>query len=163
MSLASDDPCERIVDAWWEGDQFVAISPSFKRVHVPLEKLRPLAKCPRAELSNFRIDEEGAFVFWPTLDVHLGWEQLVQAVSEHAHLRSRQQSEEFNKRYGEAIRKLRQQSDLRQSDIPGLTPRQVGRIERGQCRATHSALTKLGEAHRMDVNRYMAELARLLA
>jgi len=161
MSLASDDPWERIIDAWWEEDQLVAINPSFKRVHVPLERLRPLANHPREKLSDFQIDQEGAFIFWPKLDVHLGWDQLVQAVDEQAYLRARQQSADFNKRYGVAIRKLREQSDLRQSDVPGLTPRQVGRIERGECRATHSALTKLAEAHGMDANRYMCRLARL--
>jgi len=163
LTLAADDPYERIIDAWWEEDRFVAISPSFKRVHVPLKKLRPLAGQSGEKLRDFEIDEEGAFIFWPKLDVHLGWEQLFQAVDERAHLRARQQSAEFNRRYGEAIRKLREQNGLRQSDISGLTARQVGRIERGECRATHSALTKLVKAHGTNAASYMASLAELLA
>jgi hypothetical protein len=56
----------------------------------------------------------------------------------------------------------RQKSKLRQSDIKGLTPRQVGRIERGECRATHNALSKLAKAHKMGLSDYMNELANLM-
>jgi transcriptional regulator with XRE-family HTH domain len=67
----------------------------------------------------------------------------------------------FNQAYGVAIRKLRREKGLRQSDIEGLTARQVGRIEAGQ-RATLSALRKLAQAHGMGVDEYMDRLAQSL-
>lgn len=155
----------RIIDARWEADDFVVVSPienRFIKLRVPLEKLSVLQGHRREKLENFEIDEDGAFIYWPDLDIHLGWEQLEQAVDERAYLKAKQQSEAFNKTYGIAIRELREKSELRQSDIKELTPRQVGRIERGECRATHNALSKFAKAHEMSISDYMNKLANLL-
>ncbi len=162
LAIGSEDSFGRIIDAWWEDDRFVAISPGFERLHVPVSKLRPLSGHSKKRLANFEIDEEGAFVYWPDLDVHLGWDQLAQAVDQKVYLKAHQQSEAFNKHYGRAVRALREQKGLRQSDISGLTSRQVGRIERGQCRATHSALSKLAKAHGMSASEFMGKVADLL-
>ncbi len=42
--------------------------------------VRALSGQPRAVLRNFVIDPDGSFVHWPDLDVHLGWNQFLQAV-----------------------------------------------------------------------------------
>lgn len=152
-----------ILDAWWEGDTLVILSPRFDRLHVPLRELPALACHDTEALKRFEIDEDGAFIYWPDLDVHLGWEQLLQAVDPSAALRDRQASVEFNKRYGAALRAIRVSHGLRQSDISGLTPRQVGRIERGECRATHAALEKMARACRMSAPAILAEAAAAMA
>lgn len=166
LALDSGDYEGRIVNVWWEEDTLVVVSPridGFARLRVSLDKL-PALKCAesRKSLEDFEIDEDGVFIYWRSLDVHLSWEQFEQAADERASLKARQQSDKFNQAYGLAIRKLRENSDLRQSDIEYLTPRQVGRIERGECRATHNALTKLAKAHNMSTSDYMNELANLL-
>jgi hypothetical protein len=160
--MRHSDQTERIFDAWWEDDVLVVLSPRFHRLHAPLKKLVPLKRASREDLDRFEIDEEGAYIYWPSLDVHLGWEQFLQATDEKAYLRARQQSGEFNRRYGAAIRALRERTGLLQTDIKGLTSRQIGRIERGECRATLSALTKLAQAHRTDLTSYLDELASLM-
>jgi len=155
----------RIIDARWEEDTLVVVSPignRFIKLRVPLEKLSVLQGHNGQERKNFEIDEDGAFIYWPDLDIHLGWEQFEQAVDPRAYLKAKQQAEAFNKTYGIAVRELREKSELRQSDIIGLTSRQVGRIERGECRATHNALSKLAKAHNMSISDYMNELANLL-
>lgn len=155
----------RIIDVWWEEDTLVVVSPrndGFAKLRVPLDKLPVFQGSNQKARENFEIDEDGAFIYWPNLDIHLSWEQFEQAVDNGAYLKTKQQSEVFNKAYGKAIRKLRKKSELRQSDIKGLTPRQVGRIERSQCRATHNALSKLAKAHKMTTSDYMNELAKLL-
>ena len=162
LTLGCDEQQERILDAWWEDDVFVVTNPRFKKLHVPLQKIRCLEGKAREQLQRFEIDEDGVFVYWPDLDVHLGWEQLSQAVENADYLKARQASTEFNRRYGRAIRRLREEHGLYQSDVRGLTPRQVGRIERGQCRATHSALMKLAESHHLSASDYLAKLAELL-
>ena len=165
LALDCQNEDNHILDAWWEENVFVVVSPGidgFKKLRVPLEKLRVLKKCSKKDLSNFKIDEDGLFVYWPKLDVHLGWEQFLTAVDKKALLKAKQQSQEFNKRYGAAVKRLRQEKKLLQKDIKGLTARQVGRIERGECRATHTALTKLAKAHKMNISDYMDALSRLL-
>jgi hypothetical protein len=134
----------------------------FRKLRVPLEKLPVLQKLSQKQRQEFEIDEEGTFLYWPGGDIHLGWEQFEYAVDKAASLKAKQQTEAFNKAYGSAIRKLRREKSLRQSDIEGLTPRQVGRIESGQ-RATLSALQKLAGPHGMSVSEYMEELAKRLA
>jgi ribosome-binding protein aMBF1 (putative translation factor) len=94
-------------------------------------------------------------------DFHLGWEQFEYAVDQAASLKARQQTRAFNKAYGAAIRKLRQEKGLRQSDVAGLTARQVGRIESGH-RATLSALQKLAHAHGLSLSDYLDQLPQRL-
>jgi len=147
LTLGSAGEAERILDAWWEDATFVVMNPRFRRLHVPAERIGAFARRSCEDLRAFEIDPDGVFVTWPALDAHLGWEQFAQAVDEAEYLKARQRSAAFNRRYGRAIRSLRRRRGLRQSDIPGLTPRHVGRIERGQCRATRAALTKLASAH----------------
>ena len=165
LALDSKDYENRIIDAWWEDDTLVIVSlreDGFNKLRVPLQKLPALQNHKKEDLENYEIDEDGIFIYWPNMDVHLGWEQFEQIVDQEAYLKAKQQSEIFNKAYGAAIRNLREKYGLHQSDIKGLTPRQVGRIERGECRATHNALTKFAKAHNMSVSNYMNELANLL-
>jgi hypothetical protein len=99
-------------------------------------------------------------VFWPDLDVHLGWEQFLQAADREELLRSKQRTEGYNRRYGAAIRRLRQKSNLSQSSIEGLEQRQVRRIEQGENRVTSKALASLAKAHGLEVSTYMEMVAQ---
>jgi hypothetical protein len=156
LTLGSSGQHERILDAWWEGDTFVVANPRFHRLRVPIDRLPALRAVQHDE---FRIDEDGVFVHWPRADVHLGWEQLAQAVSDILYLRARQDSRQFNRQYGAAIRRLRQAHHLTQEAIRGLTARQVGRIERGECRATSGALAKLAASHGLELPAYLERLS----
>lgn len=163
--MTDADQENRIVDAWWEGTTLVVVSPTpegFRKLRVPLEKLPVLQKLSPEQRQKLEIDEEGTFLYWPGGDIHLGWEQFEYTVDKAAGLKAKQQTEAFNRAYGAAIRKLRREKGLRQSDIEGLTARQVGRIESGR-RATLPALQKLAQSHGMSVTEYMDELAKRLA
>ncbi|NLE58303.1 MAG: helix-turn-helix transcriptional regulator [Planctomycetes bacterium] len=152
-----------IIDAWWEGDELVVLSPSFLRLRVPVGSLpAKLRDADEGIRKNFQIDQYGDFLYWPKVDVHMGWEQFTQAVDPVARLRAEQKSKAFNTRYGRAIRRLREASSLKQSDIGGLDERTVRRIEQGRTRATANAIVKLAKAHSMDASQYTAELARYL-
>ena len=61
--------------------------------------------------------------------------------------------------YGDAIRRLRAQHELRQSDVEGLDERHVRRIEKGESPATQSALAKLAESHGMSLGDYLDAVA----
>ena len=106
--LAGKNADHCITDAWWDGDHLVVISPRFERLRVPISMIPSLRGKPIAELCRFEIDEDGSYVFWPLLDVHLGWDQLAQSVNPLASLKVSQNEEDFNRRYGAAIRQLRE-------------------------------------------------------
>lgn len=161
-ALASKEEQKGILDAWWEDEVLVVISPSFQRIRVRLEKLRPLRALKTGSLERFEIDEDGSFLYWPAADVHMGWDELAQSADENAYIRARQESKQFNREYGAAIRRLRRELGLRQTDVKGLSSRQVRRVEEGKCRATSSALAKLAKAHGMGISTYLSELAKRL-
>jgi hypothetical protein len=151
-----------IADAWLEGDSLVVLSPTLERLKVPVRLLPKLANAAQHELEQFEIDDEGEFLYWPTHDVHMGWPQFEQLVKPAARLRAEQASETFNKRYGQCIRRFRQEAGLRQSDIKGLDERTVRRIEQGDTRATSRSLRKLAKAHGLALNEYLDRLASRL-
>lgn len=161
--IAQTDGPGTIVDCWVEGDRLVVLSPAFDRLSVPLDDLAPLIGTDRDQVAAFEIDEDGRFLHWPHADVHLGWDQLVQIVDPAAALAARQSSEAFNRRYGAAIRALREECGLRQSDITGLTERHLRRVEQGQQAATRATLDALATAHALTLGDYLKQLAERLA
>ena len=157
-----DDSSKRIADAWIEDGRLVLLAPTFRRIAVPLELLEKYIGHDIEEVRNFEIDEDGSFLFWPHADVHLGWEQLVALVDPREILRAKQNTDAFNATYGAAIRAMREENDLRQSDIKGLTERNLRRIEKGELRASKNALEALAAAHNLNVGEYMDAIAKRL-
>ena len=151
-----------IVDICLSGDAILVRGPKHRMLHVPVASLSCLKGQPRNVLLNFQIDPDGSFVYWPELDIHLGWNQFLQAVDPEEHKKAQQKSTGFNIRYGAAIRTLREEAKLKQSSIEGLTDRQLRRIEQGECRATSQALTALANAHGLDLNQYMYLLSNTM-
>jgi len=162
LSAAPDD--HRILDAWWENDEFVVMSQRFERLRLSLDQLRELRffkKSSRNKLERFEIDEDGAYVRWPRLDVDLDWNGLCRLAGKMDAGRQLR-SQESRQTYGDAIRQLREQHGMRQQDIEGLDERHVRRIEKGEVPATVSALKKLADSHMMNVQEYLDELAGLV-
>jgi hypothetical protein len=60
----------------------------------------PLSNAKKETVEHFEIDEDGSYIYWPDLDLHLGWEQLQQIVDPVAAQKAKQKSHEFNVRYG---------------------------------------------------------------
>jgi len=159
-ALAEPKDADSIVDAWVEGEELVLLSPSFERLSVPLEKLAKFVGRSKKKIKAFEIDEDGRFLFWPHADAHLGWEQMRQIVDPAAAVSAKEKSGKFNRNYGAAIRSLREEKELRQSEIEGLTERHLRRIEQGKQSVTTSALRALATANEMPLEGYLKELAR---
>jgi hypothetical protein len=162
FALGRDGMRGGIIDAYLTGNSLLVRGPRHRMLHIPVNDVPALRGQPHGVLRNFEIDPDGSFIYWPDLDVHLGWNQLLQAVEPEELRRAQQRSETFNKRYGAAIRKLREEAGFTQSKVEGLTERQLRRIEQGECRATTAALTALAKAHDLDVNAYMEKLAKTM-
>jgi hypothetical protein len=162
FALGPDGTRGHIIDAYLAGDSVFVRGPKHRMLRVPANSVPALRGQPRSVVLNFEIDPDGSFIYWPDLDVHLGWNQFLQAVDPEEVRKAQQRSEGFNKRYGAAIRKLREEAGLAQSKVEGLTERQLRRIEQGECRATTGALTALARAHGLEVNAYMERLAKAM-
>lgn len=164
LSAAHDtkDSNRRILDARLNDGVLRTISADFRRLEIPVAKIPPLANAKLAEIKDFEIDEDGSYLYWPNLDVHLGWEQLAQIVDPIAVQKAKQKSHAFNVRHGAAVQKLRLQKELALNAIPGLSDKQLRRIERGDCRLTSNAAEDLAKAHGMEPNQYLQAVAALL-
>lgn len=86
--------------------------------------------------------------------------QVVDPMESH---KARQRSADFNRRYGAAIRKLRDEAGISQTRVKGITDRHLRRVEQGACRATAKVLRNLATAHGMELNAYMDKLADAMA
>jgi len=161
-AVSADESDRRIWDARIEGDVLRVISPSFKRLEIAISSISSLSGASKTSVQNFEIDSDGSFIYWPELDVHLGWEQLVQIADPEAAQKAQRKSKAFNIRYGAAIKKVRQLEGLPARAIPGLSAKQVGRIERGECRSTSQALQKLADAHGVALDKYMQRVANAM-
>ena len=157
--LADGQLDDRIVDAWMEGDTLVVLSPSFDRLSVPASGLSTLLGMKSDRYKDFTIDEDGSFLYWAHIDLHLGWAQLQAIIHPTAALAAQQRTGDFNRRYGSAIRDFRTECGLKQSDVDGITDRHLRRIERGDIPARSTILRKLARGHELDLNDYLAELA----
>ncbi len=162
VGLLSSDQ-DGSMDAWWDRDELVVISPTTERLRVPLASLPKLRIVSAKDRERFEINPHGDFIYWPSHDLHVGWSQFQQAIDPRARLMAQQKHEQFNERYGRAIRALRESTSLSQRAIAGLDERTVRRIEQGNTRATANAMGKLGKAHGMTVADYMTAVANLLA
>ena len=160
--LKSKENGGRIFDARLEDGILQVVSADFERLEVPISKIVRLSKAAKEAAKRFEIDEEGSYIYWPDLDLHLGWEQLQQVVDPLMARRAKQKSHEFNLKYGRAIRKMREEKGIAITAIPGLSSKQLRRIERGECRLTSNTAKKLASAHGMTPNEYLQALATAL-
>lgn len=161
--LTDSDGSHPIVDAWIENQKLVLLSPTFSRLSIPLEKLARYIGTEKAHVAAFEIDEDGRFLHWPHADVHMGWMQFEQIIDPTAVVKVREKAEKYNKRYGEAIRSMRESQGLKQADIQGITERQLRRVEHGQQTASKTTLEALANAHSLSLADYVDQLAKRVA
>jgi len=161
-SLETDDTSDRILDARIEDGRLHVVSPDFRRLIVPIDQIQALKSKDSAKVQKFEIDEDGSFLYWPGFDLHLGWSQLQQIADPEAARKALQRNEEFNERYGRAVRKVREEAGLKPGDISGISEKQLRRIESGECRLTSNAIGALSQSHKLAANDYMKKLAQKL-
>ena len=114
-ALVRDGSRGSIIDAYLVGDQLLVRGPKRRMLHIPLDSIPALRGQPQAAVRNFSIDPDGSFIYWPDLDVHLGWNQFLQAVDPAELRKAQQRSAGFNQRYGAAIRRAREAAGILQS------------------------------------------------
>jgi hypothetical protein len=139
-------------------DRLFVLSCALQPYEIAFDSMPSLKRIPVAERGSFVIDEDGSYIHWPGPDIHLDLDAIRAAIDPHAHARAEAAKALHDARYGAAIAKLRLKMGLKQSQISGLSERQVRRIEKGEG-TTYEALHRLASAHRMDLESYLRELA----
>jgi hypothetical protein len=149
-----------IASASIEDDKLVVWNCEPRRFEVAVAQIPVLAKLDADALAKFELSASGSRLRWPDADVDIN----LDTIREHADPEVRREHEARARqeatRYANAIRHLREERGLKQSDIVGLTDRQVRRLEEGGTVPQIETLRRLAAAHGMAVDDYLRELAK---
>lgn len=163
LAQLRDRSMEGIVDGYFLGDELVLLLGDFSIRSFPVPQLPELHRMRGGEIERFELDEDGSFLYWPEHDLHLGVSQLLQAVdpSYLADIEIRRLP--GSTAVGAAITRMREERGLRQNDIPGLSERQVRRIEKAISRLSSDAASRFALAFQMGFEHFLNQLARAAA
>ena len=162
----------RIINAWLlgaqeqlianatliDGSKIFVISCDAETFEVPFESIPALNRIPIRERGLFKIAEDGSYLHWPKPDVHINLETIRHALNPELRKRYELERITHDERFGAAIAALRKKHGFKQTDIHGLSDRQVRRIESGE-RPSVEALKVLAKAHGKDLNDYLNEIS----
>ena len=172
-TVVHSDPSlpRRVLSAWTHNaqDQLIAkasvskdclfvLSCALQPYEIAFDAMAALKRIPVAERANFSVDEDGSYIHWPHPDIHIDLDAIRVAIDPEERAKAQAAKALHDGRYGAAIAKLRLEKNLKQTDIEGLSERQVRRIEKGEG-TTYEALRRLAAAHQMDLEEYLREVA----
>ena len=129
---------------------------------IGFDELPALKSIPESERGHFEVSEDGSYIHWPSVDIHLDLDSVRSALDPDFRDQRAAQRVRHDVNFGKAIATLRKQQGFRQSDIAGLSERQLRRIERG-ARPSVSALRSLAASHDLDLNDYLNAVAARVA
>ncbi|HET6232888.1 MAG TPA: helix-turn-helix domain-containing protein [Longimicrobiaceae bacterium] len=158
VSLARKEPFLGIVDAYvWDRSLYLVCGDLTVRIF-PLHRVPGVSALSADEQAGFVIDVDGSFLHWPDSDIHLGVSQILQQ-ADPSHLADVAMARNQQDHTGAALRLLRAERGLRQADIPGLSERQVRRLEEGISRLRVEAAEKFAAAFGLELSTFLNDLA----
>ena len=152
---------QTIADATVIDDRLLILGCDLREYEVPFSKISALKDVSVEERSKFMISSDGSYIHWPESDVHLDLDVFRYVTDDTYREKVDRERLAKNKNFGIAIAKFRRGNGLRQTDIPGLSDRQVRRIEHGGS-VTSNVVKALASAHNLTVKDYMDQLANIL-
>lgn len=136
------------------GDRLFVTSCVPETLEIGFEELPALSAIARRHRPDFEVSSDGSYIHWRQEDVHLNLDSIRCAI-EPAYRAERASAQLARLRnWGTAISTLRKRHALRQCDIPGISERQMRRIESGT-QVTSAALRKLSAAHGLELEGYL--------
>ena len=152
---------ELIATASVADDRLIVISCEPKTYEVGFNAMPALKKISRKHRRDFKIAEDGAFIHWPSEDIDLDLDAIRSATDPLWRKKSERIRRAHGREYGRAIASMRRAHDLKQSEVDGISERQLRRIEQTGY-VSVSVLEKLAKAHRLPLDRYLHKVAREL-
>jgi DNA-binding XRE family transcriptional regulator len=148
-----------IADAGVVKNSLMVLTCTLERLEVGFPDVPALARLPVEERSQFQIASDGSYLHWRRSDIHLDLEALRIAVDPAARDRALQEKLRHEKRFGEAVATFRKQRGLSQTNMAGVSDRQVRRIEAGEYFPRTETLKNLAAAHGMKLSDYLDAIA----
>ena len=152
-----------IADATVVGDCLLVFSCGMEKFEVPFSSLPALKRISTDERENFTIADDGSYLYWESADIHLDLDAFRCATDPEWKQKFEALKSNHNQVFGKAIASLRKQHKLRQSDIIGLSDRQVRRIEQGDGSTKVDTLRLFAQAHGMELDTYLDAVVSAIA
>jgi hypothetical protein len=126
------------------------VSCALDAIAVPFDAVPALRRIPPGRRRDFSVSSEGSYIHWPVDDIHLDLDSARRRTDPEWAERRKAEDLLANTSIGRSIAEVRRRAQLRQTDVPGLSERQVRRIEHGAV-TTLGALKRLAAAHGTDL------------
>ena len=158
IALKRPAPWEGILDAYVLEDSLVVVLGDMSVREFPIQRLPRIGRFEPEVLSDFVIDSAGSYLYWPDADVHMGPSQMLQAV-DPMYLADVEIRRYELEKISLALLDMRNDRQLRQTQIPGLSERHVRRLEKEQVRLTVEAATRFACAFGLTLSEFLDELS----
>jgi hypothetical protein len=152
-----------IADATVAHDRLMVRSCSLDQYQVAFSEIPSLARLAVTSRSQFTIDLDGSFLQWEDGDIHVGLDTIRYAIDPEFKSQTDLRRLSSQARFGRAIAELRSGAGLRQTDIPGVSAKEVSRIESGAVSPRLQTIRRLASAHKTDSASYLNALAGILS
>ena len=149
---------EGILDAYVLENSLVVVLGDMSVWKFPVGRLPKVRRFEPAAVRGFVIDSAGSCLHWPDEDVHMGASQMLQAV-DPVHLAEVEIRRYEMENVSQALREMRHDRQLKQTQIPGLSERHVRRLEKEEIRLTVDAASKFARALGLTLSEFMDELS----
>ena len=149
---------ELIAEASVTGGILFVLSCALERLEVPVRSIPALAGMRAGDLTALEVSTDGSHVHWPKGDVHLDLGSLRYVVDPAWRAKTDAERVGQNKRFGQAVRAVREARGLTQRAIRGLSARHLRRVEAGLLPRV-ATLRVLARAHGMELDRYLTAVA----
>jgi hypothetical protein len=160
LALQSHAETELIASATIEDGNLVVWSCEPARYEVPVAEIPALERMGIHALADFQISPSGSRIHWAKGDVDIDLDTIRERADPGVRRAHEARARKEAVRYSGAIRRFREERRLKQTDIRGLSERQVRRLEEGDTIPHVETLRKLATAHTMSVDDYLKELAK---
>ena len=158
IALKRPAPWEGILDAYVLEDSLVVVLGDMSVREFPIGRLPQVRRFEPAVLSRFVIDSAGSYLYWPDRDVHMGPSQMLQAV-DPMYLSDVEIRRYQMENVSQALLDMRNDRQLKQTEIPGLSERHVRRLEKEGVRLTVEAATRFASAFGLTLSEFLDELS----
>jgi len=151
-----------IVDAAVIKDRLVVRSCAFEEYSVSFEAFPTLRLIPDSARANFVLEENGLLLHWRDFQVHLDLDDIRFASDPKRQQAAKLERIGDQRAIGAALKHLREGAGLKQSDIRGISERQVRRVESGD-RLTLDTLDAFAMAMNVESESLLERLSEAVA
>ncbi len=149
---------EGILDAYVLKDTLVVVLGDMSAREFPIKRLPRVRRFASAVVGRFVIDSSGSFLHWPEHDVHMGPSQMFQAV-DPMYLYDVEIRRYETANLSQALMDMRNDRQLKQTEIPGLSERHIRRLEKEMIQLTGEAAAKVASAFGLTLPEFLDELS----